>query len=83
MVATGETYHVKEFIRQAFAAVDITDWECYVRQDPKFLRPAEVDLLVGDATKAEVKLGWKREVMFPELVQRMVAYDLKVESANR
>ncbi len=83
VVATGETYQVKEFIRQAFAAVDITDWERYVRQDPKFLRPAEVDLLVGDASKAEVKLGWKREVMFPELVQRMVAHDLKVESANR
>ena len=83
VVATGETYQVKEFIRQAFAAIDITDWERYVRQDPKFLRPAEVDLLVGDSTKAEVKLGWKREVMFPELVQRMVAHDLKVESANR
>ncbi len=83
VVATGETYQVKEFVRQAFEAVDITDWERYVRQDPKFLRPAEVDLLVGDSTKAEVKLGWKREVMFPELVQRMVAYDLKVESANR
>ena len=82
VVATGETYQVKEFVRLAFEAVGLDDWQRYVRQDPKFLRPSEVDLLVGDASKAHTKLGWKREVMFPELVERMVANDLKIESAN-
>ena len=80
VVATGETYQVREFVRQAFEVVGIADWEQYVRQDPKFLRPSEVDLLVGDASKAETKLGWKREVTFPELVRRMVEHDLAVES---
>ncbi len=81
VVATGETYQVKEFVRLAFEAAGIDNWQDYVRQDPKFLRPAEVDLLVGDSTKAHTKLGWKREVSFPELVNRMVANDLKVEAA--
>ena len=83
VVATGETYEVREFVQRAFAAVGIDDWEPYVRLDPKFLRPAEVDLLVGDATKAETKLGWKREVSFQDLVERMVANDLAIEGAKR
>ncbi|MEI6497818.1 MAG: GDP-mannose 4,6-dehydratase [Actinomycetota bacterium] len=82
VVATGETYEVREFVQRAFAAVGIDDWEPYVRLDPKFLRPAEVDLLVGDATKAETKLGWKREVSFQNLVERMVANDLAIEGAK-
>jgi len=83
VVATGETYEVREFIQRAFAVAGIDDWEQYVRLDAKFLRPAEVDLLVGDATKAETVLGWKREVSFSELVERMVENDLRIESANR
>jgi GDPmannose 4,6-dehydratase len=51
-----------------------------VRQDPKFLRPAEVDLLIGDASKAREKLGWQPEVMFPELIAMMVANDLEYET---
>jgi len=82
VVATGETYEVREFIQRAFAVAGIDDWEQYVRLDAKFLRPAEVDLLVGDATKAETVLGWKREVSFSELVERMVRHDLEVESAK-
>jgi GDPmannose 4,6-dehydratase len=82
VVATGETYSVREFVERAFAAVGIDDWERYVRLDPKFLRPAEVDLLVGDASKAETVLGWKREVSFPDLVERMVRHDLAVERAR-
>ncbi len=82
VVATGETYQVKEFIRLAFEAAGLEDGEQYVRQDPKFLRPAEVDLLVGDSTKAQTKLGWKRDVSFPELVERMVANDLAIEGAK-
>jgi GDPmannose 4,6-dehydratase len=81
VVSTGETYQVKEFVRLAFEAAGVEDWERYVRQDPKFLRPAEVDLLVGDSTKAHTKLGWKREVSFPELVKKMVDHDLAIESA--
>ena len=57
-----------------------TNWRDYVRQDPKFFRPAEVDLLIGDASKARTKLGWEPEVAFPELVKMMVANDLKIES---
>jgi GDPmannose 4,6-dehydratase len=83
VVATGETYQVREFVRLAFEAAGIEDWQKYVRQDPKFLRPSEVDLLVGDATKAHTKLGWKREVSFPDLVKKMVEHDLAIESAAR
>ena len=82
VVATGETYEVREFVQRAFAAAGIDDWEPYVTLDPRFLRPAEVDLLVGDATKAETKLGWRRKVSFQQLVEKMVAHDLEVESAK-
>ena len=58
----------------------IDDWQRYVRQDQRFFRPAEVDLLVGDATKAATQLGWKPEVDFPGLVERMVEHDLAVEA---
>jgi len=80
VVATGETHQVSEFVEKAFRHVGIEDWQNYVKTDPRFFRPAEVDLLVGDATKAETKLGWRRKVSFDELVQRMVDHDLKVES---
>ncbi|MCU1395079.1 MAG: gmd, partial [Ilumatobacteraceae bacterium] len=79
VVSTGETYQVREFVRLAFEAAGVEDWEKYVRQDPKFFRPSEVDLLVGDSTKAETKLGWKREVSFPDLVKKMVDNDLALE----
>jgi GDPmannose 4,6-dehydratase len=78
VVATGETHSVREFLDLAFAHVGIDDWSRYVRQDKRFFRPAEVDLLVGDASKAETKLGWKPEVNFASLVHRMVEHDLKV-----
>lgn len=83
VVATGETHQVKEFVQLAFEAAGIDDWERFVRQDPRFFRPAEVDLLVGDATKAHTKLGWRPEVDFRGLVQRMVEHDLKVETDKR
>ena len=67
-------------MRLAFAEVGIENWRDYVRQDPKFFRPAEVDLLIGDPTKAREVLGWEPEVTFPELVKMMVANDLKIES---
>ena len=82
VIATGETHTIEELVQRAFAEVGITDWQKYVRQDPKFFRPAEVDLLIGDATKARTKLGWKPEVDFPSLVKMMVANDLAIEKAR-
>ena len=83
VVATGETHQVREFVRMAFEVAGIDDWQSYVRQDPKFLRPAEVDVLVGDPSKAHDKLGWEREASFAELVEKMVAYDLAIESRDK
>jgi GDPmannose 4,6-dehydratase len=80
VVATGETHSVREFVELAFRHAGVDDWEKYVKQDPRFFRPAEVDLLFGDPSKAQNELGWKREVDFPSLVERMVTHDLKVES---
>jgi GDPmannose 4,6-dehydratase len=82
VVATGETHSIEEFLTLAFAEAGLDDWHRYVRQDPKFFRPAEVDLLIGDPKKAQDKLGWRREVDFPALVKMMVRHDLEVESAR-
>ena len=79
VVATGQTHTVEEFVAAAFAHAGIDDWQRYVSQDPRFLRPAEVDLLVGDAAKAHVALGWRPQVDFDELVKLMVDHDLKTE----
>jgi len=79
VVATGETHSVQELIELAFAAAEIDDWEAHVRSDARFFRPAEVDLLVGDATRAREVLGWKPRVRFEELVTRMVEHDLATE----
>ncbi|HEX3948082.1 MAG TPA: GDP-mannose 4,6-dehydratase, partial [Acidimicrobiales bacterium] len=77
VVATGQTHSVKELVELSFAAVDL-DWQDHVVIDERFLRPAEVDLLVGNPTKAEQTLGWQREVEFPALVQMMVEADLEL-----
>ncbi len=76
VVATGQTWEVRELVRLAFERVDL-DYTKYVELDPAFLRPAEVDLLVGDPTKAEKKLGWKPKLSFQQLVHRMVDADLE------
>jgi GDPmannose 4,6-dehydratase len=75
VVATGETHSVREFCQLAFDRAGL-DWEKYVVVDERFFRPAEVDLLVGDATKAREKLGWKPQTTFPELVNLMVDADV-------
>ena len=80
VVATGETHSVEEFVVRAFAAAGIDDWGNFVRQDPKFFRPAEVDLLIGDASKAREQLGWQPEVDFGTLVTMMVEHDLALEA---
>jgi GDPmannose 4,6-dehydratase len=79
VVATGETHSVREFLDLAFRRVGIDDWEPYVRQDPRFMRPAEVDLLIGDASKAKEKLGWEPRMSFADLVNTMVDSDLEIE----
>lgn|GEM_PF-2118781 len=73
---------IEELVEQAFSEVSIDNWADYVRQDRKFLRPAEVDLLIGDASKACAKLGWEPEVDFPGLVRMMVAHDLQREATK-
>ncbi len=75
VVATGETHTVEEFVRLAFDHVGL-DWKQYVVVDPQFYRPAEVDLLLGDPTRARQELGWEPEVAFPQLVTMMVDADL-------
>ncbi len=75
VIGTGETYSVRDFCTAAFGAVDL-DYLEFVKQDEKFFRPAEVDLLVADPSKAEQRLGWTPKVAFAELVSMMVAADL-------
>ena len=75
VIATGRTHSVREFVQAAFACAGL-DWERYVVSDPRFYRPAEVDVLVGDARKAHRVLGWSPDVSFEELVEMMVRADL-------
>ena len=83
VIATGETHTVQEFIERAFAAAEIEDWERYIVKDPRFERPAEVDLLLGDASKARSELDWDAKVSFEELVTMMYENDLAEESRRR
>ena len=76
VIATGETHSVREFLDEAFGLVGL-DWKKYVEIDPRYYRPAEVDLLLGDPTKAKEKLGWQPKTTFKELVKIMLDYDLK------
>lgn len=83
VIATGEAHSVREFAQLAFEVVGITDGiERYVRIDDEFKRPSEVDLLIGDSSKARQKLGWTPKVNFQSLVQLMVENDLRIESLN-
>jgi GDPmannose 4,6-dehydratase len=79
VVATGETHSIRDLLDTAFRRVGIDDWARYVEQDPRFFRPAEVDLLIGDASKAREKLAWKPSMTFEGLVERMVDADLEIE----
>jgi GDPmannose 4,6-dehydratase len=75
VIATGETHTVREAVEIAFARADL-GWEPYVEIDPKYYRPSEVDVLLGDASKAKEKLGWEPTVRFRELVELMVDADV-------
>ena len=80
VVATGKSHSIEQLLEVAFAAADLKDWRQYVRQDQRFFRPAEVDLLIGDATKAKTKLGWQPKVGFNELIEMMVRHDIDYET---
>ena len=82
VLATGEMHSVKEFLEAAFAEVDL-DWQKYVDYDARYMRPTEVDQLLGDATKARRELGWEPKVKFPQLVKMMVAADLELARKER
>jgi GDPmannose 4,6-dehydratase len=82
VIATGESHSVREFVEATFSKLDL-DWREYVSIDPRYFRPAEVDLLHGDSTKARNVLGWKPKVDFQELVRLMVAHDLRLAEQER
>tara|TARA_R100000315_G_scaffold62278_1_gene43064 strand:- start:1507 stop:2481 length:975 start_codon:yes stop_codon:yes gene_type:complete len=77
VIATGEFHTLEDFLNYSFQHIGITDWSKYVEQDPKFMRPADVFYLAGDATKAKEKLGWKPKTSLSEMVDRMVRNDIK------
>jgi GDPmannose 4,6-dehydratase len=78
VVATGEVNSVEKFLDIAFGEIGITDWTPYVKKDDKFFRPAEVDVLRGDWSKAEKELGWKPKTHFTDLVKKMVSNDIEI-----
>ena len=82
VIATGETHTIKELLEIAFEYVNL-DYNDYVVIDPKFLRPAEVDLLLGDPTKAKKKLNWERKMSFEDLIKTMVDYDMQLIQKNK
>jgi GDPmannose 4,6-dehydratase len=82
VIATGETHTIREFLDVAFRLAGYDSWEPFVKHDTRFDRPAEVDLLMGDATKAKEKLGWTPKVTFEELVRMMYESDLAIETAK-
>jgi len=83
VIATGETHSVREFLQLACQVAGIADWEAIYKHNPAYDRPAEVDLLIGDASKAKEKLGWSPKVSFAELVELMVKAELELEKSNQ
>tara|TARA_R110000796_G_scaffold87721_1_gene189067 strand:- start:2946 stop:3911 length:966 start_codon:yes stop_codon:yes gene_type:complete len=80
VIATGKTYSIRDFLDIAFDHVGIEDWTPYIKQDPKYMRPAEVDVLRGDFNKAKKELNWSPKTTFIELVKKMVDNDMKILS---
>mgnify|MGYP003651053223 FL=1 len=83
VIATGETYSIREFLDIAFKHIGINSWDSYVKQDPQFMRPAEVDVLRGDSSKAKKDLAWIPRTNFLNLVKKMVDNDLKLLDNDR
>jgi GDPmannose 4,6-dehydratase len=82
VIATGNTYSIKDFLDVAFKYIGIDEWESFIKQDPRFMRPAEVDVLRGDFSKAHQKLGWNPKTSFVNLVEKMVENDLQLLKNN-
>jgi GDPmannose 4,6-dehydratase len=82
VIATGETHSVREFVEEAFGYLDM-DWEKYVEIDPWYYRPSEVDMLLGDASKARTELGWQPKVGFKQLVRLMIDHDLNLAKEEK
>ncbi len=82
ILATGRTHSIRQLCKYAFEYAGLGDYQDYVKIDPRFYRPAEVDILLGDATKARIKLGWTPTTSFEELVKEMVDNDLKLQSVK-
>jgi GDPmannose 4,6-dehydratase len=82
VLATGKTYSIEDFLTHAFKEIGISDWKPYVKQNPDFMRPAEVNVLLGDSSKAEKELNWRRKVDFNQLVTMMVKSDIALESGT-
>jgi GDPmannose 4,6-dehydratase len=80
VIATGSTHTVRDCVQVAFDEAGLGDWERYVEIDQRFVRPAEVDLLIGDPTKAKEKLGWQTQTTFEELIRLMTRADLELLS---
>jgi GDPmannose 4,6-dehydratase len=78
VVATGETSSIKEFLTIAFSCIGVDNWEKYVTQDPRFMRPAEVDVLRGDYSKAKKELGWSPKTSLEKMVEKMVKNDIQI-----
>ena len=78
VISTGKTYSIKEFLNYAFNHIGVTDWEKYIKQDPRYMRLAEVDLLCGDSTKAYEKLGWEPKTDLVTMIGKMVDNDIKL-----
>ena len=80
VIATGKAHSIREFLDVAFGCIGVEDWKKFVKHDPKFMRPAEVDVLCGDAKKAKDKLGWLPKTTFSKMVSNMVVNDIKIVS---
>ncbi len=78
VIATGETRSIREFLNEAFKVIGISDWEPYIKQDPRFIRPAEVDILRGNYIKAKKMLNWEPRTSFSDMVTKMVINDINL-----
>jgi GDPmannose 4,6-dehydratase len=82
VISTGETYSIKDFLEKSFRVIGITDWEKYVKYDERFMRPSEVDYLIGDFSKAKKFLNWEPTISFEEMIDLMVNNDIKLLSTS-
>ena len=83
VVSTGETHSIRDLLTEAFSVVGIENWEPYIKQDPRFMRPAEVDVLRGDSSKAAELLGWVPKTSFSDLVKKMVLSDISLKKSDK